>query len=142
MPACSSSAAARNRGWTCPHSPPLSRAGRPIPSRASRRASMPWLRFAWDWAPPSAHWLSSKRCLECLTTSRGDRGCRRPRRAVEEEALHEVDAQLLHSLELFRPLHALGDHHRAVIVRELHHRLDEILLDEVRIVCRLLLEKR
>src|SRR6185503_1255585 len=41
--------------------------------------------------------------------------------------------EILHRLELLRALDALGDHHRAVIVRELHHRLDEVLLDEVRI---------
>src|SRR5437868_3113374 len=44
-----------------------------------------------------------------------------------------MDTQLLHRRELLGALDALGDHHGAVIVRELHHRLDEILLDEVRV---------
>src|SRR5262245_21573368 len=50
---------------------------------------------------------------------------------VQEEPLHEMDAEVLHRLEFFGAFDAFGDHHRAVIVRELHHRLDEILLDEV-----------
>src|ERR1041385_1617056 len=54
-------------------------------------------------------------------------------RPVQEEALHEVDAQFFYSLELLGTLDAFGDHHRTVIVRELHHRLDEILLDEIRV---------
>ena len=44
-----------------------------------------------------------------------------------------MHAELLHRLELLGALDAFGDHHRAVIVREPHHRLDEILLDEVRV---------
>ena len=55
------------------------------------------------------------------------------RRPVQEEPLHEMNAEVLHGLELLGVLDALGDHHRTVIVRELHHRLDEILLDEVRL---------
>ena len=52
---------------------------------------------------------------------------------MEEEALHQVNTQLLHRLELLGALDALGNDLRSVIVRELHHRLDEVLLDEVRI---------
>src|SRR4051812_12367453 len=52
---------------------------------------------------------------------------------MQEEALNQVNAELLHRLELLGTLHTFGDHHRAVIVREANHRLDEILLDEVRV---------
>ena len=50
---------------------------------------------------------------------------------MQEEALHEMHAELLHRLELLGALNALRDHHRLVVIRELHHRLDQILLDEV-----------
>src|SRR5690242_13752148 len=132
MPACSSRAAERDRRTICPHSPKPSRGG-PIAPPAPPRASRHWQPCAMASAPPRAPWPSLNPCSACLTTSRGERGRRCPRRAMEEEPLNQVDAKLLHGLELLRPLHAFGDHHRAVIVRELHHRLHEILLDEVRI---------
>jgi hypothetical protein len=50
---------------------------------------------------------------------------------MQEEALHQMHAKVLHRLELLRALDALGDHHGAVIVREAHHRLHQVLLDEV-----------
>src|SRR5689334_19033740 len=52
---------------------------------------------------------------------------------MQEKALHEVHAQPLHRLVLLRSLNAFGNHLRALIVRESHHRLDEVLLDEVRV---------
>ena len=55
------------------------------------------------------------------------------RRPVQEKSLHQMHAEVLHRLELLGALDALGDHLRAVIVREPHHRRDEILLDEIRI---------
>ena len=63
------------------------------------------------------------------------RGARRRkmRRTVQEESLHQMHAELLHRLEFLGALDALGDHLRAVVVREPHHRLDEILLDEIRV---------
>ena len=58
---------------------------------------------------------------------------RHGRRPVQEEPLHQMHSELLDRGELLGALHAFSNHLRAVIVRELHHRLDEILLDEVRI---------
>src|SRR4051812_45858875 len=52
---------------------------------------------------------------------------------VQEETLHEMHADRFHRLELFGALHTLGDHHRAMLVGEADHALDEILLDEVRV---------
>src|SRR5262245_15711546 len=44
-----------------------------------------------------------------------------------------MHAKISYGFEFFGALDAFGNHLRAVVVRELHHRLDEILLDEVRI---------
>src|SRR5689334_24612861 len=50
---------------------------------------------------------------------------------VDEKSLHQMYAERFHHVVLFLPLHTLGDHHRAVLVGKSHHRLDQILLDEV-----------
>src|SRR5205814_8220331 len=66
-----------------------------------------------------------------------NRGYRRSARPiswrVQKESLHEMNAKLFHGLVLFGTLDALGNHFRILVVRETHHRLDEILLDEVRV---------
>src|SRR5688572_25961688 len=50
---------------------------------------------------------------------------------MKEESLNQVGPQLLHRLVLLGELYSLGDHLRALIVRETHHRLHEVLLDEI-----------
>ena len=50
---------------------------------------------------------------------------------MQEESLHEMHAELLDRLVLLCPLDTLGDHFRLLIVGEAHHRLHQILLDEV-----------
>src|SRR5690349_14309587 len=55
------------------------------------------------------------------------------RRRMQEEPLHKMNTELLHRLILFRTLDSLRDDLRVLIIRKPHHRLDEILLDEVRV---------
>src|SRR5207253_8306069 len=50
---------------------------------------------------------------------------------VDEKPLHEMYAERLHHVVFFLSLDTLGDHHRAVLVGKSHHRLDQVLLDEV-----------
>ena len=52
---------------------------------------------------------------------------------MQEESLHEMHAEVAHRHEFLGAFDTLRDDHRAVVVRELHHRFHQILFDEVRV---------
>src|SRR5688572_24774687 len=52
---------------------------------------------------------------------------------MQVEALHQVNAKLLHRLVFFSRLDAFRDHLRVVLVGKPDHLLDETLLDEIHV---------
>src|SRR5678816_4443987 len=82
-----------------------------------------------DWEPAIAVAAPALRLGDLLNGPRD----RARRWRMQEESLHEMHTELLHRLVLLRALDSLGDYFRVLIVCKTHHRLYEILLDEVRV---------
>src|SRR6476469_7436349 len=52
---------------------------------------------------------------------------------MEQKSLYQRHTDALDRLQLLAALDSFGDDHCALLLREAHHRLDQILLDEVRV---------